>query len=118
MAEITAIAMTKVLSSNLSDNKRVAVIAFKNISDEDYTIALPIPQLVPLIELAMIELRKSEFGADVGALEASSWRVEGTGNPDQFALAFETTNGGQMAHALSKSDLPNLREALQALENG
>ncbi len=118
MAEITAVALTELLRSNLSDDKNIAVFTFNNITGEEYSIAMPIPQLIPLIELAMIELRKSDYGADIGALEASNWGVEPGASPDHFALAFETPNGGRMAHALKKSDIPKLRAALEALETG
>lgn len=117
MAEISAIAMTELVNSNISDDKKVAVFTFKTIMKEEQSIAMPIPQLMPLIELAMIELRKSEVGADVGALESSGWNVESMDTPDHFAISFETPAGGRMAHALNKSELPKLRAALEALEN-
>ena len=37
--------------------------------------------------------------------------------PNHFALSFVTPNGGRIAHALNKSELPKLRAALEALEN-
>ena len=117
MAEIAAIAMTEVLSSNIAGDNKAAIFTFKTIKDKEQSIAMPIPQLLPLIELAMIELRRSGVGADVGALESSEWKVESMDAPNHFALSFVTPNGGRIAHALNKSELPKLRAALEALEN-
>ena len=63
MAEIAAIAMTEVLSSNIAGDNKAAIFTFKTIKDKEQSIAMPIPQLLPLIELAMIELRRSGVGA-------------------------------------------------------
>lgn len=116
MPEISAIGMKEVLHSNISDDKTTAIFTFKTIRDEDMSIAVPIPQLIPLIELAMIELRKSGLGADVAALEADQCSIESADSPERFALAFENPNGGRMSFSLPKKDLPKLRLALQAVD--
>lgn len=116
MPEVSATAMTDVLSSNITDDKRVALFTFLDATGSEQTIALPVNQLSPLVDLAMIQLGKTELGAEAKTLIVDNWQVARSGEADKFALIFHAPNGGRIAHTIDRKEIPKLRDALKDLE--